>query len=183
MAREIDYQQSSAHRLLQWGMALFLIGLLTGFLVPVLANPRMGLTSHLEGIMNGMFLVILGLVWTRLRLEERALRIGYGLALFGAFTNWITTLVAAILGAGGSLMPIAAADHEGSPAVEALIAVGLISLSAAMVGVLGMVLWGLRDGPRATAPSPDLRTVHPRHWPDPVASSTTSETSPRSSVK
>jgi (hydroxyamino)benzene mutase len=182
MARAIDYQQHSAHRLLQWGMALFLLGLLTGFAIPALANPRMGLTSHLEGIMNGMFLVILGLVWTRLRVGERALRIGYWLALFGAFTNWITTLVAGMLGAGGSMMPIAAGGHEGTPAAEALIAAGLLSLSFAMLSVLGIVLWGLRGGPQAGDTSSSIRTVYPQHWPDPLASSASGESSPRSSV-
>ena len=39
--------------LLQLGILLFLIGLLTGFVIPKLANPRMGLASHLEGVLNG----------------------------------------------------------------------------------------------------------------------------------
>lgn len=51
----------TGRRLLQAGILLFLLGLLTGFLVPFTANPRMGLSSHLEGVMNGMFLVGLGL--------------------------------------------------------------------------------------------------------------------------
>jgi (hydroxyamino)benzene mutase len=139
-----DYRHESAHRLIQWGMALFLLGLLTGFLIPALANPRMGLTSHLEGLMNGTFLVVLGLVWPRLQLGERALRTAFGLAIFAAYTNWATTLAAGVLGAGGSMMPIAAADHEGSRLQEALIAAGLLSLAVAIVVVLGMVLWGLR---------------------------------------
>ena len=36
-------------RLLRLGVLLFLLGLLTGFAIPALTNPRMGLTSHLEG--------------------------------------------------------------------------------------------------------------------------------------
>lgn len=41
------------HALLQAGVALFLAGLLVGLAVPAMANPRMGLASHLEGVMNG----------------------------------------------------------------------------------------------------------------------------------
>lgn len=48
--------------LLQLGIILFLIGLLTGVAIPKLANPRMGLASHLEGVLNGIFLVTVGLV-------------------------------------------------------------------------------------------------------------------------
>jgi (hydroxyamino)benzene mutase len=154
----VDYQQLSAHRLIKWGMALFLIGLLTGFAIPALANPRMGLTSHLEGIMNGTFLVVLGLVWTRLRVSERTLRVGFRLALFGAWANWATTLAAAVLGAGGTMMPLAAGGHIGSRATELLIAAGLLSLSLAMLALLGIVLWGLRGGPPAAAPR-DMRVA------------------------
>ena len=46
---------------LRYGILLFFLGLVTGLVVPMLANPRMGLSSHLEGLMNGMFLIILGL--------------------------------------------------------------------------------------------------------------------------
>jgi (hydroxyamino)benzene mutase len=145
----LDFQHVSAHRLLRWGMALFLIGLLTGFVIPALANPRMALTSHLEGLMNGTFLVVLGLVWTRLRVSERTLRIGFWLALFGAYANWATTLAAAALGAGGTMMPLAAGEHIGSRLTETLIAAGLLSLALAMVALLGIVLWGLRGGPVA----------------------------------
>lgn len=149
MSDFIGYQERSAHRLLQWGMVLFLLGLLTGFIIPVLANPRAGLTSHLEGVMNGTFIVALGLVWTRLRLSDRMLRIGFWLVLFGSYTNWATTLAAGAWGAGGKLMPIAAGGYEGSRVQEALIATGLISLSFAMIAALGLVLWGLRGGPRS----------------------------------
>ena len=51
------------HRLLQAGFVLFLLGLLTGFIIPAAQIPRMALSSHLEGIMNGSFLFALGLCW------------------------------------------------------------------------------------------------------------------------
>jgi len=50
-----------AHWLIFLGILLFLFGLLVAFFIPVMVNPRMGLSAHLEGTMNGMFLVILGL--------------------------------------------------------------------------------------------------------------------------
>jgi hydroxylaminobenzene mutase len=52
---------NSAHRRLMWhGMFLFLLGLLTGFAETKFANVRMGLAAHLEGVMNGIFLLALG---------------------------------------------------------------------------------------------------------------------------
>lgn len=45
-------------RLLWHGLFLFLLGLLTGLVVPMFQNPRMGLSAHLEGVMNGIFLAV-----------------------------------------------------------------------------------------------------------------------------
>jgi hydroxylaminobenzene mutase len=135
----------AGHRLLQLGIFLFLIGLLTGFVVPHLANPRMGLSSHLEGILNGFFLVLIGLLWPKLRLSRPWLAITFWLAIYGTFANWAATLMAAIWGAG-SAMPIAALGHQGTPFQEGIINFFLLTLSGAMVAVSLLVLWGLRHG-------------------------------------
>ena len=135
------------HRLLQLGILLFLLGLLTGFAVPMLANPRMGLSSHLEGILNGMFLVLLGLLWPQLRLPRFWLSAVFWLAIYGTFANWGATLLAAHWGAGAS-MPIAAGGFKGSPHQEAVIDFLLYSLSFAMVALCVIVLWGLTAGLR-----------------------------------
>jgi hydroxylaminobenzene mutase len=135
------------HRLLQYGMVLFLLGLLTGFVIPAMANARMGLSSHLEGVMNGMFLLVLGVVWPKLRLGSRASTTGFWLAVFGTYANWATTLAAGFMGAGEKMMPIAAKGHTGTDAQELLITFGLVALSVAMVAVSGLVLSGLRGGP------------------------------------
>lgn len=143
-------QERLGHRLLLGGMVLFLLGLLGGFVIPAMANPRMGLSSHLEGVMNGIFLVVLGLVWPKLRLGNGALTVGFWLALFGTYTNWATTLAAGFMGAGEQMMPIASAGHAGSGLQEMFITISLLSLSVAMIVVSGIVLWGLRGGPIAT---------------------------------
>jgi hydroxylaminobenzene mutase len=134
----------SARKLLRLGILLFLLGLVTGFLLPFTVNPRMALSSHLEGISNGLFLLVLGAIWHRLVIDRRLRRVAFGLAVFGTFTNWATTLAAAFWGAGAPMMPLAAADHTGSAGQELLIAIGLVSLSVSMVVVGGVVLWGLR---------------------------------------
>ena len=134
---------SRGHRLLQLGILLFLLGLLGGFAVPSLAIPRMGLSSHLEGVMNGLFLVVLGLVWPRLTLAATAATTLFWLAVYGTFANWAATLLAAFWGAGAS-MPLAGGAHRGSAAQELIIEALLISLALAMVAVCLLTLWGLR---------------------------------------
>jgi hydroxylaminobenzene mutase len=136
-----------SHRLLQLGVLLFLLGLIVGFVVPLLTNPRMGLASHLEGVLNGMFLVLLGLLWPRLALGARAAGALFWLAIYGTFANWATTLLAAAWGAG-TRMPLAAGAHRGTTGQELAIEVLLVTLSVAIVAVCVLVLWGLRRPPR-----------------------------------
>lgn len=140
---EMASQERTGHRLLQLGTLLFLAGLLVGFVVPYLANPRMGLASHLEGLMNGIFLIVTGLLWPRLRLSERLLQATFWLALYGTFANLTATLLAAAWGAG-VMMPLAGQGMVGSSGQEAVIRALLISLSLAMVAVCLILLAGLR---------------------------------------
>src|SRR6476661_4467915 len=100
----------SRRRLIWHGMFLFLLGLLTGFVETKFTNPRMGLAAHLEGVMNGTFLIALGAVWMEVRLPLKLRAAAYWTALYGAYANWATTAFAAVLGAA-ALSPITGAGH------------------------------------------------------------------------
>jgi hydroxylaminobenzene mutase len=128
-------------RLLILGATLFLLGLLTGFIPGALANPRMGLASHLEGVMNGTFLIALGAAWSHVRLGRRAETIAFWSLAFGTSANWLTTLLAAIWGTG-RMTPLAAPGLKGLPWQEAVVSAGLIALSVAMVVGTALVLLG-----------------------------------------
>jgi hydroxylaminobenzene mutase len=127
--------------LLFLGILLFLFGLITGLFIPIMSNPRMGLTAHLEGVMNGMFLVIIGLLWGKLVLTAKWLTISFWLLVYGSFANFIAVTIAAVTGAG-KMMPIAL-GKEGTPVVEGLISFLLVSLALAMITVCCIVLTGL----------------------------------------
>jgi hydroxylaminobenzene mutase len=60
--------EDTQRRLIWHGTFLFLLGLITGFAESSFANVRMGLAAHLEGLMNGIFLVALGSAWAKIRL-------------------------------------------------------------------------------------------------------------------
>ena len=128
-------------RLLFLGILLFLFGLLLGLFIPIMINPRMGLSAHLEGIMNGMFLVILGLIWNKLVLNDKWLTSAFWITLYSAFANFVAVSVAALTGAG-KMMPLAG-GKEGTPLVEGFISFMLIALSLAMIMVCAIVLAGL----------------------------------------
>jgi len=144
-----NLQSQLSYKLIKNGFGLFLLGLLTGFVIPAMRNPRLGLSSHLEGVMNGMFLILLGIVWSRFSLSPVLHKWGFWLALIGAYTNWATTLLAGFWGAGAELMPIAGGDLQGLFWQEILIKIGLGSLSVSMIAVSLLAIWGLKT------PSPE----------------------------
>ena len=125
------------------GLILFLLGLLTGFAVPAMKNPRMGLASHIEAHMNGLLLIVLGLLWPYVNLSQTLETVTVALLIYGTWMNWFATLLSGIWGAGGRMMPIAAPDHVGSGAKEGFIKFSLISLSIADVIGVCLVLWGV----------------------------------------
>jgi len=110
-------QQLQGQRLIQLGMVLFLIGLFSGFSGSFFAIPRLALSAHLEGILNGIFFAVLGLVW----------------------------------GAGGALMPIATGGASGTPTQDAVVTFLLLSLSAAIISALLIIIVGLRKVPEAAS--------------------------------
>ncbi len=133
-------QANQANKLIFLGLILFLIGLTIGLFVHHMPNPRMGLSAHLEGIMNGMFLMILGLIWKRLILSQTWCKITFWLTLYGAFANLLAVIIAAVTGSG-KMMPLAG-GQEGGGMVEGLISFLLISLSLCMLAVCIIVLTG-----------------------------------------
>lgn len=133
----------SRRRLLWHGMSLFLLGLLTGFVEQNFSNPRMGLAAHLEGVMNGTFLLALGAVWTEVRLSSRLKGAAYWSALYGTYANWAVTLLAAIFGTA-AMSPITAVGRSGQPWQEGLVTVGFMSVGIGIVASSILVLSGLR---------------------------------------
>jgi (hydroxyamino)benzene mutase len=137
-------RQMLSYRLTRSGVLLLLLGLLTGLFVPKFRNPKMGLSSHVEGVMGGMMLIILGFIWPRLWLEPAAMKAAHCLAVYGAYANWANPLLAAVWDAGGSMMPGASKGKKGTPLQEMVISIVAISLVAALIPAVSLVLWGLR---------------------------------------
>jgi hydroxylaminobenzene mutase len=129
-------------RLLFHGFLLFLLGLLTGLVAYTLENPRMGVSAHLEAILNGVFLVGLGLAWSHLQLSTRLRTICFWAGVVGAYANWAVPLFSAAVGA--SLPELAGAGFKAAAWQEALL------MASPIVGVFPPLLcgtlavWGLR---------------------------------------
>lgn len=135
--------EETNRRLMFHGMCLFLLGLITGFAEQHFTNVRMGLAAHLEGLMNGTFLIALGAIWTHIRLSPAAARIAFWTVLYGTYGNWFMTVLAAVFGTA-ALSPVTGVGYHGQPWQELLVTSGFMSVGIAIVAASSVCLWGLR---------------------------------------
>ena len=132
------------HRLLQIGISLFLFASFQGFLIPYLAAPRLGLSAHSLSGLQGVLLLVSGLVWPRLKLGLSTSRIAFWLLIYSTCAILAAYVMGSIWGAGNSTMPMAAGAAHGTAFQEA--AIKAVAYSSAPTGITSffLILWGLR---------------------------------------
>lgn len=132
------------HRLLQIGVALLLFTSFEGFAIPYFGVPRLGLSAHALGALQGVLLITLGLVWPKLNLSSTMLRLAFWCLIYSAFAILAAYVIGSIWAAGNETMPLAAGTAHGSALEEMMIKI--IAYSSAPAGLLslGLILWGLR---------------------------------------
>ncbi len=87
-------------RLLWHGMLIVGLGSLTGSVVPVLSNPRMGVAAHVGGLMSGMLLLLVGLIWGEIRLLASAGFVGR----LGSFDEHPLAIIPGVAGINDMLL-------------------------------------------------------------------------------
>ena len=130
--------------LLRLGVALFLFTSFEGFPVPHFAVPHLGRSVHMLSAFTGVLFLATGLMWPMLRLGTTAARVAFWLLVYSAFATIAGFAIAALWGAGGSIMPIAAQGARGSDLQETVIQI--VIYPAAPTGIISfaLILWGLR---------------------------------------
>jgi (hydroxyamino)benzene mutase len=88
--------QYQGQRLLQMGIVLFLYSSLDGFAIPFLASPRIGLSVHTLSGLQGVMLLAIGLLWSKLRLSPRVLKIAFWCLLYSTLAILAAYTIAAI---------------------------------------------------------------------------------------
>jgi (hydroxyamino)benzene mutase len=129
--------KTQKRRLMWHGMLLFLLGLITGLLEQRFTNVRMGLSAHLEGVMNGILLLALGAAWNEVRLPHPVKVTAYCTALYGTYVNWLVTSIAAAFGDAAN-SPITSAGQE------SFVATGFFTVAIPIIATSIHVLRGLR---------------------------------------
>jgi hydroxylaminobenzene mutase len=134
-----------AQTLLGLGALLFFLGLVSGVAIPGMTNQRMGLSGHLEGVMNGTFLLVIGVAWPRFSLAPLYETTAYWALIYGTFANWLFVTLAAVFGTS-AMTPIAGAGHQGLAWQETLVTIGLLSVGVTMLLACGLLVWGFFRG-------------------------------------
>ena len=141
-ARLLSHQ---GHRLLQLGVALFLFTSFEGFAVPYFAAPNLGRSVHTLSAFVGVLLLALGLVWPRLNLGVAAARIAFWFLIYSSLVTIASFLLAAVWGAGNTIIPLAAGAARGSDFQETVITVVAYSAAPTGIAAFALILWGLNN--------------------------------------
>jgi hydroxylaminobenzene mutase len=135
--------EQQSRRLIWHGVFVFFLGLLSGFSTPFLANPRMGLSAHLVAVTAGSFLILMGLIWPKLKLSRPRQGWTFTLLLYGAYSNFSVTLLAAFWGTK-SLTSING-GAGGADWQEVFVSIGFITVIITTLAACLLVLYGLRS--------------------------------------
>jgi hydroxylaminobenzene mutase len=129
-------------RIIRHGFILILISLVTGFLLPTMQIPRLGLSAHTIGILSGVLLIGIGAIWSTFSLSTRQLFVMYWSWVYSSYANWLGCLVGAFTGAG-QMTPIASSGAKADAGPEAIVAVLLISVAITSLVAVALSIWGL----------------------------------------
>jgi (hydroxyamino)benzene mutase len=148
--------ENHRHRLLMAGILLFLAALLLGMIVPLLPNPRMALTAHLVGLLGGLFLLAVGLIWREKKLPERIEKATFWLALYGTYVNFSAAFLGAVFNTN-RLTPQAGSGRMADAWKENIVTFGLVSEAGAMIACCVFLLWGLSNKRKQESSQGELR--------------------------
>jgi hypothetical protein len=131
------WQLAQSRTLIRAGLGLLLVSMIIGLLVPIFADMKRAVSTHIIGIAQGT-LIALGTGWPRLALRKPLAIAAMLLLLYGATTAWLANLGAAIWRAGANSFPLS--QSRGTPTQELLIAIGLRSAAAALLVATALTL-------------------------------------------
>jgi len=125
------------------GFILIALALIFGIFIPSMEVPRLGLSAHTIGVLSGVLLIALGAVWQQFSLSTHQLLVLYWAWLYSSYANWLGCLIGAIFGAGNTT-PVASGDYVGTPAIENVVSIILMSVAISSLVAVGLSIWGLR---------------------------------------
>jgi len=128
-------------RLARHGIIVLLLGLLTGFAIPLFHNPHFGNAAHLVGLIGGFGMIALGLLWPALKLGRSWSSAGVWTMVLSMYLNWLGLVLHGAFGSGpnapSSAIPgsLLLWDHAGQIALTLGAFMTLFGTLVALVGL------------------------------------------------
>lgn len=130
------------NNVIRHGFILIALALVFGIFIPSMEVPRLGLSAHTIGVLSGVLLIALGAIWQQFSISERQLSVMYWAWLYSSYVNWLGCLIGAIFGAGNTT-PVASGEYVGTPAIENVVSILLMSVGVSSLVAVGLSIWGL----------------------------------------
>jgi hydroxylaminobenzene mutase len=96
---------------------------------------------------SGLVLLGIGLIWPRLMLGPTVTRVALWFLVYSLLATIVAFMLAAMWGAGNSVLPLAAGASHGTALQENIIAAVLVSTLPTGIVAFALILWGLRGSP------------------------------------
>ena len=136
------------HRLLQFGILLFLYSSLYGFAIPFLASPRIALSVHTLSALQAVMMLAIGLLWPKLTLGGGTSTTAFFTLVYSALAILAAYTIASIWGVGNETISLMGElPHglsHGTPFQESFIRFLAYSFAPTGLVSLALILWGLR---------------------------------------
>ncbi len=142
---------NEARQILFHGGIMTLLSLLSGFTTFFALAPRIALSSHTVGLLQGAILIAIAGAWHLLNAPPKTLRILKYTLLVGFYANWISTQLSALWSAGRSTYPINGKDMpEGAASWQdlAVLVLGFLSVLLILVSAVLIILAAQNKEPK-----------------------------------
>lgn len=130
---------AEARQILFHGGLMTVLSLLSGFTILFALSPRIALSSHTIGLMQGATLIALAGAWHLLNAPPKTLKILKYTILIGFYANWISLQLSAIWSAGKEFYPVNGKDMPAgsAPWQDMLVsAIGFVSMVVLVSAVI-----------------------------------------------
>jgi (hydroxyamino)benzene mutase len=123
----------------------FAVGIVAGGVAPD-PRARLWLSPHVAGIMTGLLMIAVGVVWPHLRLGATGEKVGLASAIGGNWVGVIVGIFAAVVRFPMKIATPALPDVQGWQRGVVLSGFGVVTISSFVL--CGVVLYGLRGAPK-----------------------------------
>ncbi len=164
MSNNISTLQEKIRRwTLLLGVLQITVGCAVGFIPPTLVEWYRGIVmAHIELTINGILMVVLGLLVYELGLNRVALKVWFVTVQIGTWANGAAGVAGAFIGSSSPLMPTLNEKFPPPHGVDSALVTGLLQLCAVTImAALLLTLFGLLRG-RTPAVAASTQAAHVR---------------------